>query len=121
MPVTLGTYGDTGPGGWTSFTLPAGARIIYVSTSGSDSNNGLTVSTPKATLSGPNGGQSLLRNGVGDWMLLKKGDTWSDGDVLFKPTGPDVPPGPQWGPYSGASGNEPIVIGSYDPANPTVV
>jgi len=120
MPVILGTYGDTGPGGWTSFTLPAGARIIYVSNSGSDSNNGLTVSTPKQTLTGPNGGQSLLRAGVGDWLLLKKGDAWSDTDAVFMPLGAS-------GSYSGipawygASANEPVVIGSYDPSQPGVI
>lgn len=84
-PVLPGAGGFTSPGsssGWTKFTLrPAGlgypdpARPIYVDPNGSDSNNGLTTNTPVKTLSK---GKSLIRNGYGDWLLLKCGGSWNE-------------------------------------------
>ena len=115
MPVTLGTYGDTGPGGWTQFTLGSGCRIIYVSTSGSDSNNGLTVSAPKQTIAGA---QAAMRSGFSDWMLFKRGDTWTGNDCYWNPARNDGVS--TWPAYGGTAGN-PVVIGSYDPSMPGVV
>ena len=64
--------------GWTVFTQSSDTRVIYVSSSaGNDGNGGLSEASPVQTLAK---GASLLRQGFPDWLLLKKGDTWS-GDV----------------------------------------
>ena len=73
--------------GWTVFTASSGtgscsARtytgtcVFYVSSSGgSDLNDGLSPTTPVQTIAKA---ASLLRNGYPDWLLLKKGDTWTN-------------------------------------------
>src|SRR5262245_6886667 len=62
--------------GWTVVTPAADSKIIYISNSqGSDSNDGLSASSPVKTLSK---GESLLRNGSADQLLLKRGDTWHE-------------------------------------------
>jgi len=85
-------------GGWSIFTPSVDTRTIYVSSStGSDSSNGLSESTPVRTIAK---GKSLLRNGYPDWLLLKKGDTWKDqgfGLVCL----------------SGRSATEPMLFSSY--------
>ena len=125
LGVTAPALAQTAPyldaNGWAVFTpVPGtgscsngsytGTCIIYVSSStGSDSNNGQTVSTPVQTL---DKGLTLLRNGHPDWLLLKRGDTFL----------PDAN-GNSFGvfSYSGASATEPMVVGSYDPSQPGVV
>ena len=83
--------------GWTIITPSADTRKVYVSSSvGNDSNNGLSENTPVKTLQK---GKSLLRGGFPDWLLLKKGDTWTN-------------EGFGWAP-SGRSAAEPAVISSY--------
>lgn len=63
------------------FTVPGGPPpqqapyIVYVSTSGSDGNDGMSPATPKATLAA---GKALMRNGLEDQLLLKRGDTWTE-------------------------------------------
>lgn len=60
--------------GWTNFTRDSAARTIYVSSSaGSDKNDGLTSAHPVATIGKA---RSLVRDGTGDWMLLRCGDVW---------------------------------------------
>lgn len=111
--VTLGIYGSTTSAGWTSFTASNGTqpsglttKIVYVSAqSGSDSNNGLTVNTPVQTIVK---GLSLITTGHPDWLLLKKGDVWTDEQFGYMDK-------------IGFSPTEPIVLGSYDPAYPGVV
>jgi hypothetical protein len=49
------------------------ATTYYVSTSGNDSNNGLTTSTPWKTLSKA----EQTATSAGDIVALKKGDTWT--------------------------------------------
>lgn len=64
---------------------------------GSDTNNGLSESTPVKTITK---GKSLMRNSYPDWILLKKGDTWTDeafGQFC----------------YSGRSKTEPMLISAY--------
>jgi hypothetical protein len=62
--------------GWTVIGPSADTRVIYVSDSeGSDQNDGLSEATPKKTIAA---GKAILRNGYPDWLLLKKGDTWTD-------------------------------------------
>jgi hypothetical protein len=85
------------PDGWTNFTHGPQARTVYVSSSlGKDSSDGLTSAHPVKTLAHA---RSLLRNGSGDWMLLKAGDVWYEGLR-------------GWG-KSGFSKDEPLLISSY--------
>ena len=85
--------------GWTVFTPSADTNIIYVSDStGNDSTGVLGDSThPYKTIAK---GISLLRNGYPDWLLLKKGDTWTNQSLanLTK---------------SGRSATEPMLFSSY--------
>jgi hypothetical protein len=61
--------------GWTVFEKSADTRIIYVSNStGNDTNDGLTPNTAKKTIGA---GMALMRTGFPDWLLLKRGDTWT--------------------------------------------
>jgi hypothetical protein len=96
---------STDAGGWTVITPPSDARVIYVSSSaGNDASNGLSSSTPVRTLAKAS---SLVRNGSGDEMLLKRGDTWHESLGTWT--------------KSGRSASEPIVIGAYGTgARPTV-
>ena len=82
--------------GWPIFTPSGDSRIVYVSTSGSDSNDGLSDSTPKQTIAAA---YALMRDGYPDWMLLKRGDTWSEtlGQICAE----------------GRSATEPMVFSSY--------
>ena len=91
--------------GFTQVTPPAGARVVYVSSShGSDGNTGLSPSSPVKSL---NKGKSLLHSGAGDQLLLAAGDTWHESFGY-------------WG-ISGKDSSNPVVIGSYGSgARPTV-
>ncbi len=83
--------------GWTIVTPSADSRLIYVSSStGSDSNSGLSVNAPVASLAKA---QSLVRNGYPDEVLLKSGDTF-------------VGTFANWS-ASGRSTSEPMLISSY--------
>lgn len=64
--------------GWTDLTPPAGAVVVYVANSGSDSNAG-TQAAPFQTIQK---GLSMLRNGQPDQCLLKCGDTWTLNDQI---------------------------------------
>src|SRR5882724_12812376 len=76
-----GTHLDAN--GWTTFTPSADKRIIYVSSStGSDSNNGLSPNAAVATIAK---GLSRIRNRSADWLLLKAGDTWLNQQFGFLP------------------------------------
>lgn len=81
--------------GWTDITASADSRIVYVSSSGSDANSGLSSAAPKATIAA---GYALLRSGYPDHLLLKKGDSWNESL--------------SWG-KSGRSAQEPILLGAY--------
>ena len=83
--------------GWTNFTHGPQARTVYVSSSsGNDNNSGLASSRPVKTLAKA---RSLLRDGSGDWMLLRCGDVWFE--TLRGWT------------KSGKSKDEPLLISSY--------
>ncbi|TVQ30296.1 MAG: hypothetical protein EA376_13595 [Phycisphaeraceae bacterium] len=89
---------DDPDAGWTEFTPGPQTRIVYVSSSeGSDSNTGLSWNAPVKSLSK---GYDLLRDGKPDWMLLKRGDVWTNENF------------PWWN-KSGLSVEEPMVIGAY--------
>src|SRR5689334_20109358 len=84
--------------GWTVVDPSADTHIIYVSSSaGNDANSGLSTSAPVKTIAK---GYSLLRDGMPDWLLLKKGDTWHE--TL----------GAGWT-KSGRSATEPLLVSSY--------
>lgn len=82
--------------GWTVIDPSNDTNVIYVSSSsGSDSNDGLSAGFAVKTLAK---GHSLLRNGSADWMLLKKGDVWSERLTVKK---------------DGRSTDEVVLISSY--------
>jgi hypothetical protein len=81
--------------GWTPINPSIDSRIVYVSSSGNDANNGLSPSSPKRTIAA---GHALLRNGYPDHLLLKKGD------IFYEPV--------SWS-RSGRSPSEPAVLSSY--------
>src|SRR4051812_49561110 len=88
------------------FTVPnpsADSRVIYVSATGSDTNNGFSTSSAVQTIAKA---RSLLRNGSPDYLLLRRGDTFGT-------------PISNWS-LSGRSADEPMVIGAYtDPSRPS--
>ena len=89
--------GNIDANGWTTLAPSGDSVLVYVSSStGSDSNNGLTPATPKQTIAAAN---ALIRDGYPDWMLLKRGDTF---------------PQPSLGRWkSGRSAAEPMVLTAY--------
>jgi hypothetical protein len=84
-------------GGWTHITPGPGARVVYVSNSqGSDGNSGFSPDSPVKSLAR---GEKLVRDGAGDQLLLKRGDTWHESFGFWS--------------ISGKSQDEPVVIGAY--------
>ncbi len=82
---------------WTAFSPSVDSVLVYVSNStGNDAFSGLSPSQPKKTIAA---GAALIRDGFPDWLLLNRGDTWSE-------------PVPSWD-KGGRSVSEPQVIGSY--------
>ncbi|MFI4896279.1 MAG: hypothetical protein ACIARR_00465, partial [Phycisphaerales bacterium JB059] len=62
--------------GWSVLKPTAGTRRVYVSSShGRDSNSGLSPTQPVRTLAA---GRALLRDGEGDWLMLRRGDVWEE-------------------------------------------
>jgi hypothetical protein len=120
MTVVLGIAGASGAAGWTQITPSGTAQNgyngaapalgttmqIYVSNStGKDPGDAGFVAatagsstTPYRTLAQ---GVSVLRDGQPDWILLKKGDTWTD-EIFPRTTN-----------RSGKSADEPMVYTSY--------
>lgn len=85
--------------GWTLFYPSADTLIVYVSSSqGDDANNGLSSSASVKTLMKA---KTLVRDEKPDWLLLKRGDTFSGGEGLGHWT------------KSGRSPAEPMLIASY--------
>ncbi len=85
--------------GWTSFTASPDTLKVHVSSSsGNDSNPG-TELFPKKTLAAA---YASMRDGFPDWMLLKRGDTWTNESLGL------------WD-KSGRSASEPMLIGTYGP------
>ena len=83
--------------GWTDLVPTSDSRVIYVSSSqGNDSNDGLSETTPVRSL---DRGMALLRSGRPDWLLFKRGDTFSGSFGRFE--------------FAGMSPDKPMVIGAY--------
>ena len=99
-----GAGGEGGSGGsappqieWTTFKESADTQKVYVSTSdGNDANDG---SAPEKAVKTLAKGISLLRDGMPDWMLLKRGDVWLESLGEWK--------------KSGRSSTEPMVVMTY--------
>jgi hypothetical protein len=86
-----------GADGFTDIGKSGDTRTVYVSSSsGSDSNNGLSSDRPVRTIAK---GVSLLRDNAPDHLLLNRGDSWSE-----RVSG--------WG-KGGRSASEPMVFGAY--------
>ncbi|MBK1878498.1 hypothetical protein [Pelagicoccus mobilis] len=91
--------------GWTVITPSHDSRIVYVSSSeGDNANDGLSPSTPKKTIAS---GDSLIRDGYPDHLLLKRGDT-------FTPTAATALG--RW--KNGRGPDEPIVCSYYGDEGP---
>lgn len=88
--------------GWSLLPPAADARTVYVSSStGNDANSGLSEADPVASWGA---GESKLRAGFPDRMLLKRGDTFGGGAISsyrLRFVG------------RGRSASEPMVIGAY--------
>ena len=69
--VNLPTY----PSGFTTFIPDGTSRVIHVSSTGNDANDGLTEGKPVKTIAH---GSSLTRAGEYDFLLFKRGDVWRD-------------------------------------------
>lgn len=83
--------------GWTILQPSPDTRFVFVSSSeGNDANNGRSPAQPVRTLARA---KQLMRNGHPDWMLLRRGDTWTESFG-------------NW-PNSGRSETERTVIASY--------
>jgi hypothetical protein len=66
--------------GWTEIEFDAAnAQKVYVAANGNDQNDGLSPSTPKQHISAVLQAQPpLIRPGRGDWLLLRRGDTFNE-------------------------------------------
>ena len=61
--------------GWTVVTPSADSRIIHVSSAGNDANDGLSPATPLATIAHA---RTLIRAGFPDWVVLRRGDSFTN-------------------------------------------
>ncbi|HEY8945147.1 MAG TPA: hypothetical protein VIM73_12840 [Polyangiaceae bacterium] len=87
----------TDPSGFTELTKSSDTVTIYVSSStGNDSNNGKSEQTAVRSVAK---GVSLLREGSADWLLFKRGDSWTTAFGGWT--------------LSGRSPSERIVVGAY--------
>ncbi len=91
--------------GWTAFKKSSDTSVFYVSgTDGSDSYDGTSPTHtsgnqgPKKTIAA---GVALLRNNHADWLLLKRGDVFTDQELSVS--------------KSGSSSSAPLLISSYGP------
>lgn len=92
-------------GGFMSFPLQSPGKQIYVANAGSNSNNGLTPSTPVQTIAHA---VTLLTSGNPDQLLLNRGDTFTE---VF----------PSTFNYTGTSATQPMLLGTYGAGNRPVM
>lgn len=75
-PIDIDSTPNLTEEGWTVFKESEDTRKIYVSSStGIDTNDGLSESSPKKTV---DAGVKLLRDNMPDWLLFKRGDQWDE-------------------------------------------
>jgi hypothetical protein len=70
--------------GWSEFPLAAGARRVFVAADGDDANSGLDEGEPVRTILR---GYALLRDGTGDQLLLRRGDTFRSRTLRWRASG----------------------------------
>jgi len=87
--------GDAPAQGWAELGPEQAEQVVYVSASGGDDGNPGTRDQPVRTIGR---GKQLLRDGRGDWMLLKRGDVFGRIGNWTK---------------SGRSADQPMVVGAY--------
>ncbi len=88
--------GSNDTNGWTELVPASDSRVFYVAENGSDSNDGLS---PDRALRTVNEGIRRLRDGSPDWLLLRRGDTFSESLGSWN--------------KSGRSESQKMVIGAY--------
>ncbi len=88
--------GGSGGVGWTDIVPPADARVIYVSSSTGNNANPGTQGAPVRTIAA---GYALLRDGYPDQLLLRRGDTFTEGAIYWN--------------KSGRSAGEPTLLGAF--------
>lgn len=81
--------------GWTLLEPDETSRVIYVSVEGDDGADGLSAEAAVRTLAR---GAELVRDGHYDFLLLRRGDAWSESLGRFK---------------SGRDADHPLVVASY--------
>jgi hypothetical protein len=82
--------------GWAVIEPGEQHQTIYVSNDGDDGNDGLSEDAPLATLEAARG---MMRQGSSDWVLLRRGDTFSQ--TRFREE------------LNGESPEHPMVLGAY--------
>jgi hypothetical protein len=87
---------STNVAGFTVVTPSADSRIVYVSSSGSDNNSGLTSAAPVKTFAKAS---TLMRSDMPDQLLLRRGDIFTQTFGYWK--------------KGGRSEDQPMVIGAY--------
>jgi hypothetical protein len=100
MATVIGAANPKDGSIWTTFEESVDTLKFYCSTSGSDSNDGLSDTTPKRTIAAVVN-LRVGRDGKPDWILFKRGDTWTDEYMVAATV------------RSGRSADEPLVIGAY--------
>lgn len=93
---------------WVTIPLVSGRKIIYVATSGNDSNNGLTEGTAKLTVSSA---YNILNSG--DHILFRRGNTWTN--QAFGGTSNGLPSNLCADAKSGSSLTCPTYVGAWGP------
>ncbi|MCI0651348.1 MAG: right-handed parallel beta-helix repeat-containing protein [Planctomycetes bacterium] len=92
--------------GWTAFRDAEGSRSIYVSSSqGDDERDGLAPERAKRTIAA---GYALVRDGRGDRLLLRRGDSWDEAIGLISKSGRSAE-SPQLIASYGESGDPPLL------------
>lgn len=93
--------------GWTFLEPSADSRVVYVSSSsGNDSNDGLSASTAKETIAA---GDELIRDGFPDHLLLKRGDVFENASLGRWKNGRSKSE-PMVASYYGETGDRPLLI-----------
>lgn len=112
----------TDKAGWTILKPSADSRLVYVSSSGGNDSTGAVYAPGDAAVGGDprkppkavrafrsiDAGMARVRDGMADWVLLKRGDTWRDVSISMR---------------EGRSPSQPFVLCDYGTAaeRPTIL
>jgi hypothetical protein len=100
MATVIGAANPKDGSIWTTFTDSGDTDYFYCSTSGSDSNDGLSPEEPKQTIAAVIN-LRIGRDGKPDRILFKRGDVWTDECISSAILN------------NGRSADEPLVVGAY--------